>query len=142
MEYTSNNIEHTIAIASLLVPLIIKAKLVAFSGDLGSGKTLMCSHIIRTLCDDSNLHVASPTFNILKTYSSKSFGVIYHYDLYRLKNIAEIEEIALSQQLMQRDSICLIEWPQIIAPLLPSDTLYVNIEYIKEDKRLIAVKSF
>ena len=89
----------------------------------------MKSWNVNELCKNTDIIVTSPTFNILKTYKSDDFNLIYHYDLYRLKSIAEIEEIGLANAINTKSSICLIEWPEMIASILPKNTLYINIEH-------------
>ena len=136
--FISESVEETEEIARNILPLVIKSKIVALSGDLGSGKTLMCRTIIKELCKDSSLMITSPTFNILKTYKSEDLGLIHHYDLYRLKSIAEIEEIGLLEILNSRSSICFIEWSEIIDSILPFDALYIDIQHI-DNTRTITV---
>jgi tRNA threonylcarbamoyladenosine biosynthesis protein TsaE len=71
---------------------------------------------------DEKLRVTSPTFNIVQIYET-SIGDIWHVDLYRLNNINEIEEIGILEAM--QESICLIEWPELL------DDLIQSREYIK-----------
>jgi tRNA threonylcarbamoyl adenosine modification protein YjeE len=137
--FTSTTIEETQQIAADIMPLVLKSKIVALSGDLGSGKTLLCSYVIKELCNDAGLMVTSPTFNILKTYKSDNFGLIHHYDLYRLKNPAEIEEIGLAELLNAKSSICLIEWPEVISSMLSRDVLYINIKHVENTRTIVVI---
>jgi tRNA threonylcarbamoyl adenosine modification protein YjeE len=137
--FTSNSIEETQEIALIILPLVLRSKIVVLSGDLGSGKTLMCGTIIKELCKNADLVTNSPTFNILKTYNSENLGLIHHYDLYRLKNPAEIEEIGLAEALRLRSSICLIEWPELIESILPSDSLHIEIQHIEDIRTITTI---
>jgi tRNA threonylcarbamoyladenosine biosynthesis protein TsaE len=117
-------------VASKLKPCDV----VAFTGDLGAGKTFFCREIIKYLCGD-NIKVISPTFNLLQTYEYKDF-IIYHYDLYRLENISEIYELGFEEALS--NNITLIEWPEIISSLLPENSILINMEIIDDNKRVIS----
>jgi tRNA threonylcarbamoyl adenosine modification protein YjeE len=136
--YLSGSIQETEKIAESLVPQISKTKIVTLKGNLGSGKTLICQKIIRCLCQEEGLIVTSPTFNILKTYPSP-LGTLYHYDLYRLKHFAEIEEIGLLDVINRKSEICLIEWPEIIEHVLPQDITNILIELLEHAQRKIIV---
>tara|TARA_B100001996_G_C18323776_1_gene463545 strand:+ start:71 stop:526 length:456 start_codon:yes stop_codon:yes gene_type:complete len=83
-------------------------------GEMGVGKTTFIRYLINQLQKNQNLQlteVTSPTFNLLNEYQVKDL-VIKHYDLYRLKDKSEITNLDLFEN--NKDSIILIEWPQLI----------------------------
>ena len=83
-------------------------------GEMGVGKTTFIRYLINQLQKNQNLQlteVTSPTFNLLNEYQVKNL-VIKHYDLYRLKDKSEITNLDLFEN--NKDSIILIEWPQLI----------------------------
>lgn len=123
----------TVEFAKSLSRNLKAGDVIAFSGDLGSGKTFVCREIIKNLCG-YNSEVQSPTFNILKTYQSPNF-IIYHFDLYRLKSLNELYELGLEEAFY---GVCLIEWPDIIMKLLPDFTIKVNIQIIDESSRMVS----
>ena len=108
---------------------------VLFSGDLGSGKTFICSNVIKYFCS-SDTYTCSPTFNILQTYSAKDFS-IYHFDLYRLKHPSEIFELGIEEAC--DGNICLIEWPEIAIDFLPQRCIKVNIRILGDTMREISI---
>ena len=92
---------------------------VALHGDLGMGKSEIARTIIRTLRGQDTV-VPSPTFTLVQNYDG-----ISHFDLYRITDASELEEIGLSYA-MQND-ITLIEWPDVASGLLPADTIHIYI---------------
>ena len=86
-----------------------------FSGDLGSGKTTM----IKQICKDLGVvdEISSPTFSLVNEYRTKDDLPVYHFDLYRLKDLDEAQNIGITEYL-DSGNLCLIEWPELILPLL------------------------
>lgn len=89
----------------------------ALYGNMGSGKTTFAQFAIKALMNDDMCDVVSPTFPIIQTYNTPK-GEIWHADLYRLKNLHEVEETGLIEAMYQH--ICIIEWPQLVEPILNS----------------------
>lgn len=102
---------------------------VAFFGDLGSGKTFFCREIIKFFCG-ADTEVSSPTYNILQIYGSPNFQ-IYHFDLYRIKNLSELEGIGFFHALESSSSIILLEWPEIALKFLPKNSIRVFLKITK-----------
>lgn len=138
MEYLSTSLQKTKEIADeILKELLIKRR-VAFYGDLGSGKTTLCRYIIQAACNDPNMLISSPTFNLVSTYQTP-FGDIHHYDLYRIKHPLEIDEIGLMDAL-NSDQMCLVEWPEIIEPYFQSYSfMQVRVSDKDENSRIITI---
>lgn len=105
-----------------------------FTGEMGSGKTTL----IRSVCAALGVRddVSSPTFSIVNPYASPS-GTIYHFDLYRLKNEAELRDIGMEEYL-DSDARCLIEWPQLAMPFLPSIFLEVGLTLHDDGRRVLS----
>src|SRR5260221_226468 len=82
---------------------------IALQGTLGSGKSFFAESFINFL-SSKKIIVPSPTFNLVYSYDSKK-GEIFHFDLYRLKDPEELENIGFFDAL--KNGICLIEWPEI-----------------------------
>ena len=103
--------------------LVSRGGVVFFEGELGTGKTFLCSEIIKQL-SNGIFKASSPTFNILKYYELEPFPV-YHCDLYRLKNETELFELGITEL---ENSIVLIEWPQIAQEfIIPDYTVKLQI---------------
>ncbi len=104
---------------------------VALHGDLGLGKSEIARTIIKTLCGQNTV-VPSPTFTIVQNYDG-----ISHFDLYRLEDESELEEVGLMHAI--ENDITLIEWPEIAENKLPKNTIHIYItEY--EGGREIEIK--
>lgn len=97
---------------------------VAFHAPMGAGKTTFISALCACLGADP-LEVNSPTFAIVNEYDSPA-GPIYHFDLYRLRDAAEVMDIGLEDYL-HSGALCLIEWPDVAEGMLPDDTVDVEI---------------
>jgi tRNA threonylcarbamoyladenosine biosynthesis protein TsaE len=94
-------------------------------GEMGSGKTTLVKQIVEQLGVKGT--VASPTFSIVNQYGKTGGRVVYHFDLYRLKNELEAFDIGLEEYL-NSGNVCLIEWPEKLEKLLPDQYFEVQIE--------------
>ena len=112
-----------------------------FQGELGAGKTTFIRLLINNLFVLNNLpkpsSIASPTFPILITYELNS-SQIYHYDLYRVKSLKELEDLDFFENL--NNNITFIEWPEILINLPLNEKHYlINLDMISETKRKINI---
>ncbi len=82
-------------------------------GPIGAGKTYIAKKIISNLIEIEEDKIQSPTFNLVYEYEWKN-KVIYHYDLYRIKNKYEINRLDMMNKILDGDTITIIEWPEII----------------------------
>jgi tRNA threonylcarbamoyladenosine biosynthesis protein TsaE len=103
-------------------------------GEMGSGKTTLVKQIVEQLGVEGT--VASPTFSIVNQYGNSGGKVVYHFDLYRLKNELEAFDIGLEEYL-NSGSVCLIEWPEKLDKLLPDQYFEVQIEPYDSMRRKI-----
>lgn len=107
------------------IAMILKAgDVVCLSGDLGAGKSTFARALIRTFAADVGLEVPSPTFTLVQTYEFPRFD-LSHFDLYRLEEPEELEELGLEDLL--ETGAALIEWPERAESLLPRDALWIQI---------------
>ena len=97
---------------------------VYLQGDLGTGKTTLCQSIVKAA--GSHSVVTSPTYNLIHEYSVPDL-TIYHMDLYRLEDPAEIEFLGI-QDLWQSNSLFLIEWAERGLGYIPKPNFIVSIE--------------
>jgi len=112
-----------------------------FQGELGAGKTTFIRLLINNLYVLNNLpkpvSIISPTYPILITYELSSLQ-IYHYDLYRVKNLMELEELDFFENL--NNNITFIEWPEMLINLPLNKKHYlINLDMISETKRKINI---
>ena len=108
--------------ASAISELSRPCDLVVLSGDLGAGKTTFCQGFGRGLGVDEQ--ITSPTFTLVRSYTGRLD--LYHLDVYRLDQFEEVADLGLSE-LLDDDSVTLIEWGDQILPALPQDYLEVRI---------------
>ena len=113
---------------------------VFFEGEMGVGKTTFIRYLINNLQKENRLkitEVTSPTFNLLNEYKIKEIK-INHYDLFRIKNLDEIHNLGLFDDIS--NSITLIEWPQKVKPK-PKNLIELNFKYGNVyKKRIIQIK--
>ena len=107
----------------------------AFYGGMGAGKTTF----IKALCQQLGVKdaVTSPTFAIVNEYGS-DIGPIYHFDFYRIKNLAEVMDLGFDDYAYS-GHLCLMEWPELIEDLLPDNTVSVHIEETDNGMRRVTV---
>lgn len=98
----------------------------AFDGQMGAGKTTFIKKLVEEM---GSLDVVnSPTFAIVNVYDVEQpyKGEVYHFDCYRLKDLREAIDFG-AEEYLYSGNYCFIEWPGIIEPLLPEDTVYIHI---------------
>ena len=114
-------------IASQLLTEFDTYKLFCFIGNLGTGKTTMITELCRVL--GSTDDISSPTFSIVNVYDCDK-GKIYHFDLYRLKNLEEAMDIGFEEYIYS-NNYCFIEWPEKVAEILPQHLLvHCQLSYL------------
>lgn len=135
MEITINSIDEIAQAARDFKAGIGDHRVIAFHGEMGAGKTTF----IKALCAEFGVtdNVASPTFAIINEYLTPSDETIYHFDLYRLETIADLQNIG-AEDYFYSGNLCLIEWPDIAEPLLPANTLHVTIAVLPDKTRKIS----
>jgi tRNA threonylcarbamoyladenosine biosynthesis protein TsaE len=111
-------------IASKLLEYHKDKRVFAFHGEMGAGKTTF----IKAICDCLLVTdtVTSPTFAIVNEYLAGENGIVYHFDLYRIKSWTEMLEIGY-EDYFYSGKYCLLEWPEKIVNLLPEETVHVEI---------------
>ena len=113
--------EFGMKLASSLEP----GDIVALIGDLGTGKTSVTKYLAKGLGVTENID--SPTFNIVKEHKS---GIIplFHFDVYRLSSGDELLDIG-ADEYFYSDGVCIIEWADIVADVVPEKAKVILIEY-------------
>jgi tRNA threonylcarbamoyladenosine biosynthesis protein TsaE len=123
-------------VASRLLEVSSGAKVFAFHGEMGAGKTTF----IHALCDALKVSgvVGSPTYAIINEYPSPS-GRIFHIDLYRLKDEEEALQAGVEDCLYSGDR-CFVEWPEKAPAIFPPETVHVFLSAIDEENRRIRIE--
>ena len=124
-----NNVEETRNFAREFAKTLHAPITVALHGDLGMGKSEIARTIIKTLRGEDTV-VPTPTFTLVQNYDG-----ISHFDLYRIGDESELEEIGL-QYAIDND-ITLIEWPDVATDKLPSNTIHIYITQNGDGRKLV-----
>ena len=117
--YSIDNIE---SVASALLSKAT-SKTLLFYGDMGVGKTTLIKELSKQLGSIANVN--SPTFSIVNEYEIKD-GLLYHFDLFRIKNEEEALNFGIEDYLFSNEWI-FIEWPEKLGTLLPENTNDIRI---------------
>lgn len=122
-EYTTAGEEQTEALGVRLGQLIQPGAVIAYTGDLGAGKTAFTRGLARGLGIPDR--VTSPTFTIVNEYEGGRLP-LFHFDMYRLGSSDELFDIGWEDYLI-RGGVCAVEWSERVTDALPEDTLWVDI---------------
>ena len=127
------SLEHLNSLSRKIADKLAKNDCIFLIGEIGVGKTTFTRYLINYLQEKKGEkinEVLSPTFNLLYEYDLKEIKIM-HYDLYRIRDEKELKHLGIF--LDERDTIKIIEWPQLInIPL--SDKLEIHIDYTKNEK--------
>ncbi len=107
---------------------------IAFSGEMGAGKTTFIQALCRTL--GVRTEVNSPTFSLVNEYFTPAGNSIFHFDLYRIETQEELFDMGYEEYFFS-GSLCLIEWPEKARNLIPEDALWVTIVIGENEARAI-----
>jgi tRNA threonylcarbamoyladenosine biosynthesis protein TsaE len=107
-------------------------KVILFNGEMGAGKTTL----IKALCNYLGIEnpTSSPTFSLVNEYENTSGEVIYHFDVYRLKNQSEALDMGIDEYLYS-GNWCFIEWAEKIPDLIPENHSVITITQLDNGNR-------
>ncbi len=135
LSITSHSEEETLALAKRLAASFVTGDLLVLTGPLGAGKTVFVRGLVqgRGL---NELMVSSPSFGMVNEYPGEL--PLFHFDLYRIKNPAELYEIGWDEYLL-RDGIVVVEWGEKAANLLPTRYYQIDFKMVNETDREIQI---
>ena len=123
MEFLTHSREETQALGARLADALDAGRVVAFTGDLGAGKTAFVSGMARALGVEGR--VTSPTFTIVNEYEGGRLP-LFHFDMYRLGGADELFHIGWEDYLA-RNGVCAVEWSENVAEAIEPDAVRVSI---------------
>ncbi len=137
MKIEIDNIGRLPEVARNLLSSFGEERFFAFFGKMGVGKTTLIKELCAALGVEDN--VCSPTFAIVNEYSDREGEPVYHFDFYRLKNLAEAYDIGY-EEYFYSGCYCFTEWTEKIEELLPERYVRVEIEE-KEGVRILTAEA-
>lgn len=132
-KFYSRSAEETERIAEGLAGSLRSGDVLLLDGDMGAGKTVFAKGIARGLGVAEA--VTSPTYAYMNEYEGEKL-TLYHYDCYRITSVEQAETLGLGEYFYM-GGVCLVEWAQNIAPLLPENCRRVRIVKMSENEREI-----
>jgi tRNA threonylcarbamoyladenosine biosynthesis protein TsaE len=130
-----SSLENIDAAAQSIIKYAPTQKIFLLHGEMGAGKTTLIKAICAALGADEN--ITSPTFSIVNEYHIPK-GKIYHFDFYRLKNATEALDMGYEEYFYSGE-YCFIEWPEMIAGLLPDHYIDITIKILPDNSREIQI---
>lgn len=122
----------TMAIGIQFASQLKAGTVIGLSGELGAGKTYFVKGLAQGLGYENE--VTSPTFTLLHEYRGGRLP-LWHADWYRIKSVEEAFQIGLEE--IWHEGITVMEWPEKVKPLLPPETLWIQIKVLNEQEREI-----
>lgn len=136
MKYISRSEEDTIHLAQNIESEKFPNMVICLNGDLGTGKTLFT----KAFADAMGIkeHVTSPTFNIVKEYTSGELP-LYHMDVYRLDG--NVDGLGI-EEYFEKGGVVIIEWADTIEEYLPDERLDLTFIAAGENSRIIKIDAY
>lgn len=131
MTYLTNSPEETEALGEKLAGCLGPGAVVAYTGDLGAGKTAFTRGLARGLGIQER--VTSPTFTIVNEYEGGRLP-LFHFDMYRLSSSEELYDIGWEDYLA-RGGVCAVEWSEIVDDALEKNCIRVEIRRGEDDRQ-------
>lgn len=132
MEIRIDQLDNIRAAAQEFIKNMGQARVFAFYGKMGAGKTTF----VKAICEELGVCdvITSPTFAIINEYEGDE--TIYHFDFYRIKKLEEVYDMGY-EDYFYSDALCFIEWPELIEEILPDDAVRVSITEQQDGSRLV-----
>ncbi len=145
MEIRIQDLDHIREAAREFINHIGDARVFAFYGTMGAGKTTF----VKAICEELGVEdvITSPTFAIVNEYSISNHKVqssklkvqsVFHFDFYRIKKLEEVYDMGY-EEYFYSGALCFIEWPELIEEILPDDAVRVNISEQADGSRVVSM---
>ena len=134
IEKIIENEQTMINLGKTIGELALPNMVIALNGDLGAGKTTLTKGIGLGLGIKKTIN--SPTFTIMKIYQGRL--TLFHLDVYRINEASKDDDL---EEFFEKDGLCVVEWAENIAYLLPKNLLKIDIEILNDGTRKITIYS-
>ena len=134
-QYITNSPAETEAVGAALAAVLKPGTVLAYTGDLGAGKTAFTRGLARGL--GATERVTSPTYTIVNEYLSGRLP-LFHFDMYRLASSDDLWDIGWEDYL-ERGGICAVEWSENVEDAM-ENAVYIRIEKTGEESRCITIE--
>ena len=123
-------------VAKEIIAMLDKKKVVALHGGMGAGKTTLVTAICKLMgVTDS---IGSPTFAIINQYQASDGQIIFHIDMYRLKDEEEALQTGV-EDCLYSGNCCFVEWPEKAPGIFPGDTLHIQLLPLDNEIRKLTI---
>ncbi len=133
----SKSPEETYQLGKIMGERLRAGDIVALTGELGSGKTVLTQGIASGLGVPAGYAVTSPTFTLINEYPGKKMS-LYHLDVYRLTGSEDLFELGYEEYILG-GGVMVIEWAEKIAEAIPDKALFVSFSYLDENERRLEI---
>lgn len=137
-EFISKSREETLEIAKQFAKTLSVGDIILLNGDLGAGKTVFVKGVTDFFSAGKSIAI-SPTFLIVNVYETDP--IIYHFDLYRIDDVEELDSIG-AEEYLYGDGISFVEWPERAEGYFPSTVKKIEIKKISDNERLIRIEDY
>ena len=132
----TSSVDDTRALGARLAELARPGDIIVLAGEMGAGKTAFAQGVAQGLGVKDT--VTSPTFTLVRDYEGRI--PMHHLDVYRLDHLNEVTELGLAE-LLDDGAVTLIEWGDVVLPVLPTDFVEVRLQYgDDDDERLLTIR--
>ncbi len=135
-EFTTGSSEETKKVGKNLAKKYGPNRIFCLFGPLAAGKTTLIKGLARELGIEET--IVSPSYVLLREYEGES--PLFHLDLFRIQSEEEFVEAGLDEFLLEPEGVVAIEWADRIKNILPDNRVDVNIELVREEKRIIRTR--
>jgi tRNA threonylcarbamoyladenosine biosynthesis protein TsaE len=132
LDFYSHSPEQTVRFGARLGELLRPGDVLTLSGSLGSGKTTFISGLARGWGYAGQ--VTSPTFVLVNDYTRPDGQHFWHLDAYRLESASAAQTLGFDD-LLDADSVVVVEWPERIAAVLPAERLALSLRWDDQTRR-------
>ena len=135
-QITTRSVDETQKLGEIIGTAVTGGKILALTGDLGSGKTSFVQGLARGLEVPDDYYITSPSYTLINEYPGRF--PLFHVDLYRITDPVDIEDIGL-YEILDDNGVVAIEWADRIEQKLLSDSITIHFEITNDDTRKISI---